>query len=251
MKPLQGRIALVTGAGSGIGRADAIVLAARGAGVIVNDRDNDGAAETVRLIAAEGGRAVPCIAEVGSAADITAAIDEARRELGDIDILVNNAGIPSRREAFEEIDEARLDLMFRVHVKGSWFCTRAVLPGMKRRRYGKIINTSSIIGMTARRRSSQYAMVKAALLGMTKAWAKEFAEWNIHVNAVAPGRIRTPILGAFADTEEYQRDLKASVPLGRRGEPEDVAYLVAFLASSESDFITGQVVSPNGGEVIV
>lgn len=247
---LQGRIALVTGAGSGIGRADAVVLASRGAGVIVNDFDAGAAAETVAQIVASGGRAVPCVADVGSATDIAEAIEAARQQIGEIDILVNNAGISGRQQAFEAIDDAHLDRMFQVHVKGAWFCTRAVLPGMKQRRQGKIINTSSILGMAGRKRSSHYAGAKAALIGLTKAWAKEFAEWNIQVNAVAPGRVRTPILGAFADSEEYLRDLKASVPLGRRGEPEEVAWLVAFLASQEADYLTGQIISPNGGEVI-
>lgn len=104
--------------------------------------------------------------------------------------------------------------------------------------------------MAGRKRSSHYAGAKAALIGLTKAWAKEFAEWNIQVNAVAPGRVRTPILGDFAQSEEYLRDLKVSVPLGRRGEPEEVAWLVAFLASNEADYLTGQIISPNGGEVI-
>jgi 3-oxoacyl-[acyl-carrier protein] reductase len=250
LNSLQGRVALVTGAGSGIGRADALVLAARGARVIVNDVNEGAAADTVAGIVKEGGVAVPCVADVGSATAIAAAIDLARREIGEIDILVNNAGIATPAKAFDDIDEEQLDRMFRIHVKGSWFCARAVLPYMKTRRYGKIINTSSILGMTGRRRGSHYAMVKAAVLGLTKAWAKEFAEWNIQVNAVAPGRVRTPLLGDFADTPEYLRDLKANVPLGRRAEPEEIAYLVAFLASSEADYLTGQVISPNGGEVI-
>jgi 3-oxoacyl-[acyl-carrier protein] reductase len=247
---LAGRIALVTGAGSGIGRANAVVLAERGAGVIVNDFDAKSAGDTVAQIVAAGGRALPCVADVSDSAAITAAIDAATLELGDVDILVNNAGIASRREAFLEVDDARLDRMFAVHVKGTWYCTRAVLPGMQRKGRGKIINTSSILGLSGRRRSSHYAGAKAALIGLTKAWAREFAEWNIQVNAVAPGRVRTPILGAFAESEDYLRDLKANVPAGRRAEPEEVAYLVAFLASAEADYLTGQVISPNGGEVI-
>jgi 3-oxoacyl-[acyl-carrier protein] reductase len=243
---LQGRIALVTGAGSGIGRADALVLAARGATVIVNDFDADAAAATVQQIVDTGGRALPCVADVSQRATICAAIAEAAAQVGEVDILVNNAGIASRQEAFLDVDEARLDRMFGVHVKGSWFCTQAVLPGMQRRRRGKVINTSSILGLSGRRRSSHYAAAKAALIGMTKAWAKEFAEWNVQVNAVAPGRVRTPILGDVADSEAYRKDLLAQVPAGRRAEPEEIAYLVAFLASDESDFITGQIISPNG-----
>ncbi|CAM5786983.1 SDR family NAD(P)-dependent oxidoreductase [Ottowia pentelensis] len=250
MKSLEGRVALVTGAGSGIGRSDALVLAERGAVLIVNDFDPTAADETVAQIVGAGGRAVPCVGDVGDAGAITEAIDAVRQQVGEIDILVNNAGISGRQQAFDAISDADLTRMFQVHVMGSWYCTRAVLPGMKARRRGKIINTSSILGMSGRKRSSHYAGAKAALIGLTKAWAKEFAEWNIQVNAVAPGRVRTPILGAFAHSEVYRRDLQANVPLQRRGEPEEVAWLVAFLASDEADYITGQVISPNGGEVI-
>jgi 3-oxoacyl-[acyl-carrier protein] reductase len=194
---LQGRVALVTGAGSGIGQADAIVLAARGAAVIVNDLDDEAVADTLAQIAALGGRALGCVADVSDSAGIGPAIERATRELGQVDILVNNAGIASRQQAFHEVDDASLERMFAVHVKGAWYCTRAVLPGMKARRSGKIINTSSILGLSGRRRSAHYAGAKAALIGLTKAWAKEFAEWNIQVNAVAPGSRAHAAAGRF------------------------------------------------------
>ncbi len=249
-KPLDGQVALVTGAGSGIGKVDAEMLAAQGAAVIVNDFNPDAAAATVDAIVKTGGRAIACPGDVSQSSAITEAIQAAMRQVGDVDILVNNAGIAGNRKAFDAISDEELDRMFQIHVKGSWYCTRAVLPGMKEKRRGKIINTSSILGMAGRTRASHYAGAKAALIGLTKAWAKEFAEWNIQVNAVAPGRIRTPILGDFADTEEYKNDLLAKVPLRRRGEPEEIGWLVAFLASHQADYITGQIISPNGGEVI-
>lgn len=249
-KLLEGRVALVTGAGSGIGKTEAEVLAAQGASVIVNDFNAEAAQATASAIIQAGGQAIACPGDVGDSRVITDAIQTAARQAGDIDILVNNAGIAGKRGAFHDIDDEQLDRMFQIHVKGSWYCTRAVLPGMKEKRRGKIINTSSILGMAGRTRASHYAGAKAAVIGLTKAWAREFAEWNIHVNAVAPGRIRTPILGDFADTEEYKQDLLAKVPLRRRGEPEDIAWLVAFLASHQADYITGQIISPNGGEVI-
>lgn len=250
MQQLEGQIALVTGAGSGIGRANAQVMAGRGAILIVNDLDPAAAQETVALITAAGGKAVSCVADVAVAASISDAIAKAQEHVGAIDILVNNAGITSQRKTLEELDEATIDRMFDITVKGTIFCTRAVLPAMKERRSGKIINTSSIMGLTGQRRGSHYAAAKAAVIGLTKAWAKEFADWNIQVNAVAPGRVRTPMVTFMTSTPAYIEDMERKVPMKRQAEPEEIAYLVAFLASSEANYLTGQVISPNGGEVI-
>ena len=250
MNQLAGKVAVVTGAGSGIGRANAQVMAARGATLIVNDLHEEAAAETVALILSAGGRAITCAADVSIASSIGDAIEKARQQVGEIDILVNNAGVASGRKAFEDIDEATIDRMFAINVKGAMFCARAVLPAMKERMGGKIINTSSIMGIAAQRRGSHYAAAKAAVIGLTKAWAKEFAEWNIQVNAVAPGRVLTPMVAYMTDNDAYRADLARTVPAKRQAMPEEIAYLVAFLASAESDYITGQVISPNGGEVI-
>jgi 3-oxoacyl-[acyl-carrier protein] reductase len=250
MQQLEGQIALVTGAGSGIGRANARVMASRGATLIVNDLDQAAAQETVALIRDTGGKAVPCVADVAVAASISDAIASAVKEVGPIDILVNNAGITSQRKSLEELDEATIDRMFNINIKGAIFCTRAVLPAMKDRRRGKIINTSSIMGLTGQRRGSHYAAAKAAVIGLTKAWAKEFADWNIQVNAVAPGRVRTPMVTLITSNPTYVEDMERKVPMKRQAEPEEIAYLVAFLASAEANYLTGQVISPNGGEVM-
>ena len=250
MEQLKGLIALVTGAGSGIGRANAQVMASRGATLIVNDLNASAVDETVALIAAAGGHAVPCVADVAIAAEIAAAITRATELVGDIDILVNNAGITSQRKTLEELDEATIDRMFGVNIKGAIFCTRAVLSAMKARHRGKIINTSSIMGLSGQRRGSHYAAAKAAVIGLTKAWAKEFADWNIQVNAVAPGRVSTPMVTFMTSDPAYIENMERMVPMKRQAEPVEIAYLVAFLASSEADYLTGQVISPNGGEVI-
>lgn len=250
MQALTGRVALVTGAGSGIGRANSLLMAARGAALMVNDRDADGANATVELIRQAGGVAVPCIADVADAASVERAFGLAQAELGAVDILVNNAGIPSGMPAFEEIDEAAIDRMFNVTVKGAMWCTRAVLPAMKRRRYGKIINTSSITAFGTHGKGSVYAAAKGAIISLTRAWAREFAEWNIQVNVVAPGRVQTPMTATLAANPEYDAEVRRRVPLGRRALPEEIAGVVAFLASADADYMTGQVLVPSGGEVM-
>lgn len=250
MQALAGKVALVTGAGSGIGRANSVLMAARGAAVIVNDLDAPAAEETVALIRQAGGVARACIADVSDGASVAQAFALAQRSLGPIDVLVNNAGIPSGMPAFEEIDEAAIDRMFNVTVKGAMLCTRSVLPAMKARRSGKIVNTSSITAYGSHSRGSVYAAAKGAIISLTRAWAREFAQWNIHVNAVAPGRVRTPMTAGLSADPAYQEEVRRRVPLGRRGEPEEIAAVVAFLASSDADYMTGQVLSPNGGEIM-
>ncbi|NSX05495.1 glucose 1-dehydrogenase [Cupriavidus gilardii] len=250
MQALAGKIALVTGAGSGIGRANSVLMAARGAAIIVNDVNAGAADETVALIRQAGGTALPCVADVSDAEAVRRAFADAQQTLGAVDILVNNAGIPSGMPAFEEIDEAAIERMFAVTVKGAMLCTRQVLPAMKDRRAGKIINTSSITAFGSHARGSVYAAAKGAILSLTRAWAREFAEWNIHVNAVAPGRVQTPMSASLSADPVYEAEMRRRVPLRRRAAPEEIAAVVAFLASSDADYMTGQVLSPNGGEVM-
>lgn len=246
-KSLQDKVALVTGAGRGIGRAVALLMAERGADILLLDIDPSGVKDVASEVAERGRKALTCVVDVAD-------IDGVGRSLGGtalgrVDILVNNAGISGREARFSDIDEARFDRMMDIHVKGAFFLTQKVVPGMMSNGYGRIINISSNRGMVGYSRSSHYCAAKAALLGMTKAWAKELAPHGILVNAVAPGVVFTEMntWNGMAPLEE-----EASWNLLKRwAEPEEIAYTVAFLASPEADFITGQVISPNGGDPIV
>jgi len=246
---MDGKVAWITGCGRGMGRAHALLLAERGADIVVHDVLADEARETAHRIEAMGRRVLVSNADVADPAAMRALAAEAERAFGKIDVLVNNAGIGQHR-SIEEITIEDFDRMFAIHVKGSFFCGQAVIPGMKERRYGKIVNISSIWGMNGADTASHYCAAKTALLGLTKAWAKELAPWNIHVNAVCPGGVITEMPIKVQGWDKIRAKEK-KVPLGRWAQPEEVSYAVAFLASAEADFITGQSISPNGGETIV
>lgn len=248
--PLSGRIALVTGAGRGIGRATALLLAERGADVIVHDIDADGANETASGVRELGRRAAVGVADVSDVQAMQRVVKAACSAVGEIDLLVNNAGVPSDRCPLEEVSEEMFERSFGVHVKGTLFTTQAVLPGMKARRFGRIVNISSVQAMRAYENSATYNGAKGAVLAMAKGWAVELAPWNICVNVVAPG----PTLTAMVERNDPPelREAKArTIPLGRYGTPEEMARAIAFLCSPEADFVTGQVLSPNGGFAIV
>lgn len=249
MGTLDNKVALITGSGDGMGRSHALLMAERGADIAVCDIDGDKARETAGLVRERGRRASVHVVDMADTNAVMAMAADAAKELGRIDILVNNAGF-GQRATVDEISEDDFDRMFNVHVRGSFFCTQAVVPGMKEARYGKIINISSIWGMAGAPVASHYCSAKSALLGFAKAWAKELAPWNIHVNAVAPGGVRSggPVK---LDNQDILRAKEEKVPLKRYCEPIEMSYAVAFLASPEADFVTGQVLSPNGGETIV
>ena len=249
MKQLENKVALITGAGSGMGQTHAKVFAERGAVVVINDLNEDGLNETAKIVREAGGQAVECVGDITNPEFVKAMVDDAVSQVGGISILVNNAGIGEHCE-LEDISLDRLSQMLNIHVVGSFLCAQAVVPGMKEKKRGKIINISSIWGMNGYHTASHYCAAKAAMLGATKAWAKEFAPFNIHVNAVAPGGVLTPMPIKVQGMEKI-REKEKKVPLGRWATPEEISYSVAFLASAESDFITGQVISPNGGETIV
>ena len=241
---LQGRIALVTGGGSGIGRATAIRLAEDGADGVVLDLNLDGARETVTRLEKLGRRALALRADVTRSDEVRAAVEQAERALGPIDVLVNNAGL-AWPATFLEMPEDDWDRMLAVHLKGAYHCARAVLPGMLQRGWGRIVSLSSVAGLGGTGRSVAYATAKAALIGFTKSLAREVAPHGITVNAVAPGFIATPM------TSTWPADRRARVaeetPVRREGTPEDIAHAIAYLASEEAGFVTGQVLSPNGG----
>ncbi len=249
MGTLDNKVALITGSGDGMGRAHALLMAERGADIAVHDINGEMAEETAKAVRALGRRVHVSVNDIADVPAVKRMVADATAALGKIDILVNNAGYGQRSET-HLITEQDFDRMFAVHVRGSFFAAQAVIPGMKERRYGKIVNISSMWGMTGAPVAPHYCAAKAALLGLTKAWAKELAPWNIHVNAVAPGGVKSggPIK---LDSAETLKAKEARVPLKRYGEPVEMSYSVAFLASPEADFITGQVISPNGGEVIV
>lgn len=244
---LDGKVALVTGAGGGMGRNHAVMLASRGAAVIVLDRYQDAAEETAGQI---GARAHAVATDVTNVPALKAAIATAANAIGPVDILVNNAGIGGQGLAIEDIDEATFDAMVAVNMKGSFFATQAVVPGMKARRYGKIVNISSNFAMGGAAFASHYAACKSALSGFVKSWARELAPWNIAVNAVAPGIIETDMTLNSIGKDRIE-GMAEDIPMGRIGTLNDISWAVAWLASDETDFMTGQVLSPNGGATIV
>lgn len=241
--PLAGRVALVTGGASGIGAAIADVLVQRGARVAITDID-------ATALAGAGADLIKLRANNRSVADVKAAVAGLTAQAGRIDILVNNAGISGYSRPIEAVDEDDFDAMMGTHVKGAFFFSQAVLPGMKAAGFGRIVNMSSNFAMSGHDSMSHYVAAKSALLGLTKAWAREFAPHGVTVNAVAPGLIATPLTRKSIG-EQALAERSRAVPLGRLAEPREIAYAVAWLAGPEAAMMTGQVVSPNGGASIV
>ncbi|SVE42992.1 uncharacterized protein METZ01_LOCUS495846, partial [marine metagenome] len=214
--------------------------------VIVHDillEEAENTLEMVRQTGREARLITTDIRDVG-------AFQKAVRDAGRVDILVNNAGVGGNRLAIEDVDCNIFDQMFSTHVRGTFFATQAVVAQMKERRAGKIVNISSIYAMGGSRFASHYSAAKSAISGLTKCWAREFAPWRINVNAVAPGFVATESRRASASVEQI-RERAEGMPLGRLCEPIDISHAVAWLAGPETDMMTGQVVSPNAGEVIV
>ncbi len=239
------KVAVVTGSSRGIGRAIALRLAAEGAKVVVNYRGNEAAAnEVVAQIKAGGGEAIAVQADVSDVAQAEALIEAARKAFGRVDILVNNAGT-TRDTLIMRMSEEDWDVVLDTNLKGAFNCIKAATRSMMRQRYGRIVNITSVSGLAGNPGQANYASAKAGLIGLTKTVAKELGSRNITCNAVAPGYVPTDLTASLPP--ELVQQAVERTPLGRTGTPEDIAAAVAFLASDEAGFITGQVLAVDGG----
>ena len=242
--PLEGKIALVTGAARGIGRAICLELAARGADIVAAGRQLATCEETAAAVRCLGRSAAAVEMDISSAGSVDAGAAEALKAFGRIDILVNNAGV-TRDNILLRLTEEDWDAVLDTNLKGAFLLTKAVARDMVRRRSGAIVNISSIVGLTGQAGQCNYAASKAGLIAFTKSAAREFASRGIRVNAIAPGFIQTRMTDALA--EGIREKTLSMIPLARFGTPEDVARAAAFLASDDASYVTGQVLSVNGG----
>ncbi|MFZ5352603.1 MAG: 3-oxoacyl-[acyl-carrier-protein] reductase [Bacillota bacterium] len=245
---LKGLNAIVTGGSRGIGRAIATALAKEGANVAVNYTSNSKAAEEVAAeIEKLGCSAMAVKADVSNSEEVDALVNEVHSKFGSIDILVNNAGITRDNLIIRMTEKDFMDVID-TNLKGAFNCTKSVARIMMKQRSGKIINVSSVVGIIGNAGQSNYAAAKAGLIGFTKSMAKELAKRGINVNAVAPGYIDTDMTAVIP--EKAKEEFLKGIPLGRIGQPEDIANTVVFLSSKNSDYITGQVINIDGGMVI-
>lgn len=247
MSDLAERIAIVTGSGQGIGRAIALELARRGARIVTNDVTGCCADDTLALVRELGSDGLAITADVSDSAQVENLVKTVIDTFGQVDILVNNAGT-TRDNLIVRMPEEEWDLIQRVNLKSAWLCSKAVTRPMMRRKYGRIINISSASGLMGQAGQTNYSASKAGMIGLTKALAREVASRGITVNAVAPGFIKTALTDKMP--QDILDQLLPLIPAGRIGTVEDVAHAVAFLAGERASYITGQVLSVDGGLVM-
>ncbi|WP_048645735.1 SDR family NAD(P)-dependent oxidoreductase [Nitratireductor soli] len=248
MSATSKKVALVTGAGSGIGAAIAERLAREGYRVAVNDLSAAASARTAEAIADAGGEAAPFAADVSNEDAVREMIGAVTAHFGPVNLLVNNAG-HGHQAAFMDISLAEFERMFAVHVRGTFLMMRAVLPSMLARGEGAIVNIASQLGQVGGAELVHYAGAKGAIIAMTKSLAREVSARGVRVNAIAPGPINTPLVEALS--EDWKKAKAAELPLGRFGEPGEVAGAVVFLASADGALFVGQTLGPNSGDVML
>jgi len=251
---LTDKVAIITGAGSGLGRASAVLFAKEGAKIVVADLNDEGGEKTVEDIKSSGGEAIFVHTDVAKASDVNNLIKTTKEKLGKIDILFNCAGVPQRPTPIEDLDESLWDKIFSINVKGIFLMTKYAFPVMKEAGSGAVINLASISGLRPRPGGSGYASSKAAVINLTKVTALEGAPHKIRANVINPVAADTPMLPGLlpegVDINEAKQALVDSVPLGRLARPEDVAHAALYLASDESAMLTGTSIDVDGGRGI-
>jgi 3-oxoacyl-[acyl-carrier protein] reductase len=241
---LSDKVAIVTGSAQGIGLATALRLASEGARVVVSDLGGARVQAAVAQVRAAGGQAMGCVVDVTDRAAIDAMVAEVKAAWGRIDILINNAGI-TKDARLAKMTSAQFDSVIAVNLKGVFECTQAVAELMVTQGAGSIVNASSVVGLYGNFGQTNYAATKAGVIGFTKTWARELGPKGVRVNAVCPGFIRTPILDTVPDA--VKQKMIEKVPLGRLGNPEEIASVYAFLASDDASYLNGAVIEVSGG----
>ncbi|MDI3473744.1 MAG: hypothetical protein PWR30_67 [Candidatus Woesearchaeota archaeon] len=245
-KRLYKKVAIVTGARRGIGRAIALKLAKEGANVVVTDLSKEDCEDVVKEIKGLGSNGLALKLDVTNEKEIKKVVELTKKKFGRIDILVNNAGIFVQEE-LEKMDSSAINKIIDVNLRGPLFFIKQVIPIMKKQKYGKIINIASIAGFVSFEKSSVYCATKGAIVNMTRELAVELGKYKINVNGVAPGVIETKMTEGLLKNNKIKSELLKNIPYGRTGKPEDIANSVAFLASDESEYITGETIVVDGG----